>query len=69
MARILDLCYQCIPSFKREGGGLHRVYVAVHSRIYASRMRYLHRRGRHGKPWRGLDRRCSWCGRDTEEQR
>lgn len=62
MARILDLCYRYIPSFKHEGGGLYGVYVAVHWRVNATRMRYLHRRGRHGKPRPGRYPRCPWCG-------
>jgi hypothetical protein len=61
----LRLCYQRIPSFKRESGGIYAAYTAIHSRIYATRMRYLHRRGQHAKQ-RGLDPRCSWCGATPE---
>ncbi|WP_329215264.1 hypothetical protein OG352_06450 [Streptomyces sp. NBC_01485] len=55
------LLYRHIPSFKREDGSLYTAYVAIYSRIYAARMRYLHRRGRHAAQ-RGIDPRCSWCG-------
>lgn len=51
--------YQHVPSFKREHGGLYATYAAVHSRIYATRMRYLHRRGQHDQSPHG---RCQWCG-------
>jgi hypothetical protein len=56
-----QLCYERIPSFKREHGGLYQLYSAIHSRAYATRMRRLHRQGQHAAQ-RGLDPRCSWCG-------
>lgn len=59
MNAVERLAYQRIPSFKRESGGLYRLYASIYSRIYAARMRYLHRRGRHGHSPRG---RCNWCG-------
>lgn len=62
MNAALRLCYQLIPSFKRESGGTYAAYTAIHSRIYATRMRYLHRRARHGQSLQG---RCQWCGADT----
>jgi hypothetical protein len=57
------LAYHHIPSFKRESGGLYSLYVAVYSRAYAARMRYLHKRGRHGRgaPY-SIAPRCQWCG-------
>ena len=61
MNAALRLCYQHIPSFRREYGGAYRLYVALYSRAYAKRMRYLHQRDRHAAQ-RGLDPRCSWCG-------
>ncbi|MFJ7998952.1 hypothetical protein ACIQ7D_17650 [Streptomyces sp. NPDC096310] len=55
------LCYQRIPSFKREFGGLYRLYAEIYSRAYAACMRHLHRHGRHAaEP--GISNRCSWCG-------
>jgi hypothetical protein len=65
MNAVLRLCFEHLPSFKRERGGLYAVYVPLHSYIYATRMRYVHRRGRHASPRRGLDTRCQWCGADT----
>ncbi|MFF9309903.1 hypothetical protein ACF1BS_03240 [Streptomyces sp. NPDC014748] len=63
MNAALRFAYQHIPSFRREAGGTHALYVAVHSRVYTARMRHLHRRGRHSRPSRyGLDPRCQWCG-------
>jgi len=57
------LLYRRVPSFKREDGGLYAAYAASHSRIYAARMRYLHRRGRHGRSPHG---RCQWCGQSSQ---
>jgi len=55
--------YRRIPSFRREGGGLYSAYVAVYSRVYAARMRYLHKRGRHGRgASHSIAPRCQWCG-------
>ena len=55
--------YRHIASFKREHGGLYRLYVTVHSRVYAARMRYLHNRGRHGHGApHSIAPRCTWCG-------
>lgn len=63
MNSMQQLAYRHIPSFKREAGGLYHRYTAVYSRIYAARMRYLHKRGRHGRGApRGIDPRCNWCG-------
>ncbi|GLP64314.1 hypothetical protein TUSST3_09340 [Streptomyces sp. TUS-ST3] len=58
-----QLAYRHIPSFKREHGGLYSLYVAVYSRAYAARMRWLHERGRHGcgAP-HSIAPRCTWCG-------
>lgn len=58
----LRLAYRRIPSFKREHGGTYALYVTLYSRAYATRMRYLHRRGRHGPAPHGL---CQWCGTDA----
>jgi hypothetical protein len=55
--------YRHIPSFKREEGGLYNLYVGVYSRVYAARMRYLHKRGRHGRGApHSIAPRCQWCG-------
>ena len=52
-----------IPSFKREAGGLCSLYAAAYSRAYAARMRYLHKRGRHGRgASHSIAPRCQWCG-------
>lgn len=61
MNALQQFCYERVPSFKREHGGLYRLYSDTYSRFYAARMRYLHRHGRHAAQ-RGLDPRCSWCG-------
>lgn len=53
------LLYKHVPSFKQESGGLYRLYAAVYSWAYASRMRYIHRRGRHKTNRQGV---CYWCG-------
>lgn len=66
MGNVQRLLYRYIPSFKREEGGLYSLYAAVYSRIYAARMRYLHRRGRHGPSPHG---RCQWCGHVAQRQR
>ncbi|MGW9399337.1 hypothetical protein [Streptomyces sp. NPDC055642] len=65
MNAALQLCYQHIPSFKRESGGIYHLYATLHSRIYAKRMRHLHRHGQHA-PQHGLDPHCSWCGATPE---
>jgi hypothetical protein len=58
-----QFAYRHIPSFKRESGGLYSLYVAVYSRAYAARMRYLHKRGRHGSGApHSIAPRCQWCG-------
>lgn len=58
-----SLAYRHIRSFKREHGGLYSLYVAVYSRAYAARMRYLHKRGRHGHGApHSIAPRCTWCG-------
>lgn len=62
MNATLRLMYEHVPSFKREHGGLYRIYSAIQSRIYATRMRALHKRGRHDRRRHGLDPRCQWCG-------
>jgi hypothetical protein len=55
--------YRQIPSFRREAGGLYAAYVAVYSRLYAARMAWLHKRGRHQAPFPdSVAPRCSWCG-------
>ena len=55
--------YRHLPSFKRESGGLYRLYAAVYSRAYAARMRHRHKRGRHGPGApHSIDPRCQWCG-------
>lgn len=57
------LAYRHIPSFKRESGGLYSLYATVYSRVYAARMRYLHKRGRHGPDApHSISPRCQWCG-------
>ena len=57
------LAYRHIRSFKRESGGLYSLYVAAYSRAYAARMRYLHKRGRHGRGApHSIAPRCTWCG-------
>ena len=63
MNTVQQLAYRRIPSFKREAGGLYHLYAAVYSRIYAARMRHLHKRGRHGPGApHGIAPRCTWCG-------
>ncbi|MEH0627783.1 hypothetical protein [Streptomyces stelliscabiei] len=63
MNSVQQLAYRRIPSFKRESGGLYRLYAAVYSRAYAARMRYLHKRGRHGHGApHSIAPRCQWCG-------
>lgn len=62
MNAVESLLYRHIPSFRREHGGLYRVYSSVYSRIYSTRMRRLHRRGLHGRSPHG---RCQWCGEST----
>lgn len=63
MNRTQQFAYRHIPSFKREAGGIYHLYVAVYSRIYAARMRYLHKRGRHGSGApHSIAPRCQWCG-------
>ncbi|MEV6547996.1 hypothetical protein AB0M57_04710 [Streptomyces sp. NPDC051597] len=62
MNATLRFLYQHVPSFKQESGGLYNAYVAVHSRTYAARMRYLHQRGRHGRSYPVLYPTCTWCG-------
>lgn len=57
------LAYRHIRSFKRESGGLYSLYTAVYSRAHAARMRYLHKRGRHGRGApHSIVPRCQWCG-------
>jgi hypothetical protein len=58
-----QFAYRHIPSFRRESGGLYHLYTAIYSRAYAARMRYLHKRGRHGggAP-HSIAPRCTWCG-------
>ena len=57
------LAYRHVRSFKRENGGLYSLYVTVYSRAYAARMRYLHKRGRHGRGApHTIAPRCTWCG-------
>jgi hypothetical protein len=61
--RAQQFAYRHIPSFKRESGGLYSLYTAVYSRAYAARMRYLHKRGRHGSGApHSIAPRCQWCG-------
>lgn len=57
------LAHRHIPSFKREADGMYGLYATLYSKIYAARMRHLHRRGRHGRTGPGLDTRCQWCGK------
>jgi hypothetical protein len=58
-----QFAYRHIPSFKRESGGLYNLYTAIYSRAYAARMRYLHKRGRHGRGApHSIAPRCQWCG-------
>ena len=63
MNNVQQFAYRHIRSFKRESGGLHSLYVAIYSRAYAARMRYLHKRGRHGRGApHSIAPRCTWCG-------
>lgn len=66
MNAALRLMYEHVPSFKREQGGLYDLYVAAYSRIHATRMRALHKRGRHERRRPGLDPRCHWCGKAAD---
>jgi hypothetical protein len=61
----LRLLYEHVPSFKREHGGLYRLYAAAASRIYAACMVARHKRGKHQRRPHGLDPRCQWCGEDA----
>jgi len=52
-----------VRSFRRERGGLYAMYVAIYSRVYRTRMVWLHKRGKHAQPHReSISSRCHWCG-------